>query len=230
MANQKAAEQETLGSAMNKTELFLENNAKTMSYVLLGLIILVALIFGYRALIVAPRAEKAADMLAQAQYFMEAAVPDYALALNGDENGPGFLDVVEQYGATPSGNLAKYYAGICYLKLDDLDNAMTYLEKYKPVKGIPGALVNAQNYGLQGDIAVQKGEYTRAVKLFDKAVEAADNGLTAPLYLRKAGLAAQAAGNRAEAVVYYQRILDEYPGSYAAREAEKLLGAASQAN
>lgn len=228
MANQKAAEQETLGSAMNKTELFLEKNARTVSYVLLGLIVLAALIFGYRSLVVAPRTEKAADMLAQAQYRVEASAPEYALALNGDENGPGFLDVIEQYGATPSGNLARHYAGICYLKLGDLDNAAMYLGKYKPVKGIPGALVNAQNYGLQGDVAVQKKDYANAVKLFDKAVAAADNNLTAPLYLRKAGLAAQAAGDRAQAIVYYQRILDQYPGSYAAREAEKLLGAANQ--
>lgn len=48
MANQNAAEQETLGSAMNKTELFFENHAKTLSYALLGLIVLAALVFGYR--------------------------------------------------------------------------------------------------------------------------------------------------------------------------------------
>ena len=91
MANQNAAEQETLGSAMNKTELFFENHAKTLSYALLGLIVLAALVFGYRSLVVAPRAEKAADLLAQAQARIETPTPDYALALEGDENGPGFL-------------------------------------------------------------------------------------------------------------------------------------------
>ncbi len=226
MANQKAAEQETLGSAMNKTELFFERNGKTMSYVLLGLIVLAALVFGYRSLVSAPRVEKAAQMISEAQYRFEAQTPDYELALNGDANGAGFLDVAEQYGSTPAGNLAKHYAGICYLRMGDLDNAARYLSKYSPVKGLPGSIINAQNLGLQGDVAVERGDYAKAVKFFEKAAKASDNNLTAPMYLRKAGLAEMAQGNASAAAAFYQRIIDDYPSSYDAREAEKLLGAA----
>ena len=150
MAKQHVAEQETLGEAMNRTELFFEKNGRNMAYIFLGLLVLAALIFGYRALIVAPRATKAAERIAEAQYRFEEQNPDYQLALEGDANGAGFLDVIEEYGSTPSGNLAKHYAGICYLKTGDLENAAKYLAKYSPVKGIPGALINAQNLGLQG--------------------------------------------------------------------------------
>ena len=132
--------------------------------------------------------------------------------------------MIEQYGSTPSGNLAKHYAGICYLKQGDLGQAAAYLSKYSPVKGLPGAIINAQNYGLQGDVAVEQDDYKRAVALYEKAVEAADNNLTAPMYLRKAGLAARAAGDDKQAVALFQRILDEYPASMDARDAEKLLG------
>ena len=152
MAKQHVAEQETLGEAMNRTELFFEKNGRNMAYIFLGLLVLAALIFGYRALIVAPRATKAAERIAEAQYRFEEQNPDYQLALEGDANGAGFLDVIEEYGSTPSGNLAKHYAGICYLKTGDLENAAKYLAKYSPVKGIPGALINAQNLGrLQPD-------------------------------------------------------------------------------
>ena len=226
MANQKAAEQETLGSAMNKTELFFERNSRTMSYVLLGLIVLAALVFGYRSLVSGPRVEKAAEMISEAQYRFEAETPDYELALNGDANGAGFLDVVRQYGSTPAGNLAKHYAGICYLRLGDLDNAAEYLAKYSPVGGLPGSILNAQNLGLQGDVAVERGDYAAAVKFYEKAVKASDNNLTAPMYLRKAGMAETAQGNAAAAAALFQRIIDDYPSSYDAREAEKLLGAA----
>lgn len=225
MAKQQAAEQqETLGQAMNRTELFLENNGRKMSYVLLALLVIGLLIYGYRALIMQPRAEKAAEMIAQAQERFEAENPDYVLALEGDANGAGFLEVIEQYGSTPSGNLAKHYAGICYLQTGDLDQAAAYLAKYSTVKGLPGALINAQNYGLQGDVAVEKGDYARAVKFYDKAVKAADNNLTAPMYLRKAGLAARANGDAKQAAGYFERILNDYPASMDAREAEKLLG------
>ena len=226
MANQKAAEQETLGSAMNKTELFFERNGRTMSYVLLGLIVLAARGFGYRSLVSGPRVEKAAEMISEAQYRFEAETPDYELALNGDANGAGFLDVVRQYGSTPAGNLAKHYAGICYLRLGDLDNAAEYLAKYSPVGGLPGSILNAQNLGLQGDVAVERGDYAAAVKFYEKAVKASDNNLTAPMYLRKAGMAETAQGNAAAAAALFQRIIDDYPSSYDAREAEKLLGAA----
>lgn len=217
-------EEETLGAAMTKTEAFIEQNSKTVSYVLLALIVLAALVFGYKKLISEPRIAKGAELIAEAQNRFGAEEPDYLLALEGDANGAGFLDVIEQYGSTPSGNLAAQYAGICYLKLGDLDNAAKYLAKYSPVKGLPGAIVNAQNYGLQGDIAVESGDYARALKFYDKAVRAADNNLTAPMYLRKAGLAARAAGDKDRSRTYFERILNSYPASTEAREAEKLLG------
>ena len=224
----KQNEQEALGTAMNKTEMFFEKNSKSMIIALLALFVLAAAIFGYRQLISQPRERKAAEMIAQAQARFEAENPDFELALQGDANGAGFLDVIDQYGSTPSGNLAKHYAGICYLRTGDLENAAAYLAKFSPVKGIPGALINAQNYGLQGDVAVEQQNYAAAVKFYEKAVAAADNNMTAPMYLRKAGLAEQAQGNTEKAAAYYERILTSYPASMEAREAEKLLGGATK--
>lgn len=226
MANEKVLnpEEETLGSAMSKTEAFFEENASKVMYTLLVLLVLAAAIFGYKKLISEPRIEKAAAMLADAQYRFESTTPDFELALYGDENGAGFLDVIDQYGSTPAGNLAKHYAGICYLRLGELDKAAEYLAKYSQVRGIPGAVINAQNLGLQGDVAVDKGNYAAAVKFYDKAVAAADNNYTAPLYLRKAALALRAEGKNAEAKARLERIMNEYPMSSDAREADKLLG------
>lgn len=216
--------QEALGNAMNKTEFFFEKNGRKLTYLFLGLLIAAGLIYGYRALISTPRVEKAAEMIAEAQIRFESETPDFELALAGDANGAGFLDVVEKYGSTPSGNLAKHYAGICYLRTGDLDNAAKYLAQYSSVKGVPGAIINAQNLGLQGDVAVEKGDYAQAVKLYEKAVKAADNNMTAPMYLRKAGLAEQAQGNKAAAASFFEQIIASYPASMDAREAEKLLG------
>jgi tetratricopeptide (TPR) repeat protein len=207
MAKQQIAEPETLGAAMNKTELFFDNNGRKISYIFLALLILGGLIYGYRALVAQPRVEKAAAMLAEAQARLNGETPDFELALNGDAEGVGFLDVVEQYGSTPSGNLAKHYAGICYLRNGDLENALVYLKKFSPVKGLTGAIVNAQNLGLQGDIAVAQEDYAKAASLFVKAAEVADNNLTTPLYLRKAAQAEQAAGNTEKAKAYCERIM-----------------------
>ncbi len=225
MANRKGAEQqESLGTAMNKTELFLEENGRKVTYIFVGLLAVAALVYGYRALISQPRVKQAAEMIAAAQNRFEAENPDFELALNGDANGAGFLEVIDKYGSTPSGNLAKHYAGICYLRLGDLEKARKYLAEFSTVKGLPGAIINAQNYGLQGDIAVENQNYAEAVKLYEKAIDAADNAYTAPLYLRKAALAEQALGNDAKAAEYFERITVSYPASMEARDAEKYIG------
>ena len=209
----KQNEQEALGTAMNKTEMFFEKNSKSMIIALLALFVLAAAIFGYRQLISQPRERKAAEMIAQAQYRFESTTPEYQLALEGDANGPGFLDVIDQYGST---------------RLGDRDNAAAYLAKYKPAKGIPAEIVNAQNIGLQGDIAVEKGDYAAAIKLFEKAAKVSDNNLTAPMYLRKAALAANAMGNKEQALGFAQRIQNEFPASAEAQNAEKLMGTIQQ--
>ena len=226
MAKQNVTPQEAaIGEAVSKTETFFENNSKLVICAMVAIFVIAGGIYGYRNFIAKPRLEKASTMISEAQYRFEEANPDYALALNGDDNGAGFLDVIDQYGSTPAGNLAKHYAGICYLHLGDLNAAAEYLAKYSPVKGLTGEIINAQNLGLQGDVAVELGQYDKAVKFYEKAVKASDNSYTTPLYLRKQGLALKALGKEKDATALFQHILNNYPASAEAREVEKLIGA-----
>ena len=94
---------------------------------------------------------------------------------------------------------------------------------YKAVKELPGEIVNAQNLGLRGDIAVEKGEYEAAVALYKKAVAASVNIYTAPLYLYKQVLAYAALGNKAEATKCLETLQADYASSTEAREAEKVV-------
>ena len=96
----KQNEQEALGTAMNKTEMFFEKNSKSMIIALLALFVLAAAIFGYRQLISQPRERKAAEMIAQAQYRFESTTPEYQLALEGDANGRGFQYPIPTYSIT----------------------------------------------------------------------------------------------------------------------------------
>ena len=229
MANKKnvtveAQIDQEIEAAVDKTQDFFDKNGKTITYVLIAIVAVVAAIFGYQKFVKEPRAEKAAAAMYMAQFRFEGENADYELALNGDEEGAGFLDVIEQYGSSPAGNLAAQYAGICYMKLGDWDNAEKYLAQYKATKGVPNAVVNAENLGLQGDVKVQKGDYKKAAALFEQAAAVADNNFTTPLYLKKAALAYEAAGDTAAALKTYKRIATEYAASVEARDAEKMLG------
>ena len=54
----------------------------------------------------------------------------FNLALNGDGQYLGFIDVADEYSWTKTGKLANYYAGLCYLHLDEYVNAIEYLEDF----------------------------------------------------------------------------------------------------
>ena len=216
-------EEVVVAEAVSKTEKFFEENGKKVVIALVALLILVAGGYAYKYLVMDKNEVAAAELIVAAQENFAGETPNYDLALNGNEAGAGFLAVAEEYGATKAGNLAKHYAGICYLQLGDLEKAAEYLAKYKAVKGLAAEVVNAQNLGLQGDVAVQLGDYAKAANFFKKAVAASENSFTAPYYLYKQGLALAAAGKAEEAKTCYKAIAEKYPSSVEARDAEKLL-------
>ncbi|MDR2890448.1 MAG: tetratricopeptide repeat protein [Alistipes sp.] len=213
-------------NALGKTEAWFEKNWKPLTFVVVAALVVVAGFYAYEGLYKAPQGRKAADAMFVAQQLF--AAEDYTAALEGDGVNPGFAEIADNYGGTHEGRLAAHYAGICYLRGGDLDSALEYLAKYKAVKGVPGGIINAQNEGLRGDIYVQKGEYATAIDHFRRAVEASDNSLSTPTYLKKLGLALEATGDYAAASVAYRRVKDEFPMSLEGRDIEKFASAAEQ--
>ena len=213
---------EMLATAQTQGENFFEKNSKMVITAIVVIFVLAAAIFGYRKAIIEPRNNKAQEMLFEAQYQFESQNADLALALNGNENTPGFVQVIEQYGNTPAGNLAQMYAAACSLRLGELEQAESYISKFNDVKGIPGQIVNAMAAGIKGDIAVEKGDFESAAKLFEKAAKISDNNFSAPMYLRKAAMSYNAIGQADKAQALYKEILDTYPTSYDSREANKF--------
>ena len=216
-------QEEMLESAQAQTENFFEKNSKMVVVAIVAIFALAALVFGYKKLIVEPRLTKAQEMLYEAQYRFEQQNADFSLALNGDASAPGFAQVVEQYGNTPAGNLAKMYAAACSLRLGEFDQAQSYINSFKNVKGVPGEIINAMAAGIKGDIAVEKGDNAGAAKLFEQAAKVSENDFTTPMYLRKAALAYKAMGDEAKAEELMKVINEQYPASYDAREAVKLV-------
>ena len=218
--------EEKIESALDKTEIFFQQHAKQLLTWLIVIVVIVGGYFAYEYVFARPRAVKVAEMMFTAeQLFVE---ENFDQALNGNGVNPGFAEIVDRYGNTRQGRLAAQYAGICCIKEGNPDAALSYLEKYKPVKGAPGVIVNAQNYGLRADIYVDRGDYAKARDLYIKAIDAADNILTTPYYMRKLALVYAADNNVAKALELCQRIKIEYFSSIEARDIDKLIGEFSQ--
>lgn len=218
--------EERVESAIGKLEQFIYKNGKSLLTILFVIVLVIGGYFAYKHLYQAGRADKASAAMFVAQQNLQQELFD--AALNGDGNNPGFLDVIAQFGSTPQGNVAKHYAGMCHMHLGDLDAALDYLGRYKHVEGVPASVVNAQNWGLRGDIYVQKTDFENAVRMYAKAIEVSDNSFTAPYYLKKMGLAYMEEGKADDATAAFQRVIDEFPSSMEARDVEKFMGAAGQ--
>ena len=148
---------------MARAKDFWERNSKIISIVFVVVILGVGGYFGYKNYIQKPKEEKAVDASFKAEEYYR--MDSVNLALRGDGQNLGFLKIIDKYGSTATGNLACFYAGVCYIKLDDNQNAIRYLKKFstssKPVK--------ARVYKLLGDASGDLGKYTDAVDYYKKS-------------------------------------------------------------
>lgn len=208
-------------SAIVRTESYIQKHFTKIIIAVAAIIVVTGGYFGYKGLIESPRIEKASAAAYTAEQYFQ--VDSFKVALEGNEFFDGFITIADKYSATPVGNIANQYAGICYLRLGDFDNALTYLKRYKSVDGKAAEVINAQNLGLQGDIASQKGDKATAIKQYKAAAEIV-NSFTAPTYLKKLGLIYQAEGDNSMAIETFKKITDLYPSSLEARDIEKFIG------
>ena len=188
---------EEVDGAISRTELWLEKNQKNILYVLIAVVVIVAAGWGWNYFKTNSN-EKAEQEIYSAQFLFDAG--DYEQALEG------FEAVIDEYGSTNAGNLAKAYAGLCQKNLGHDEEAVALLKSYS---GSDNVIAPAILCAL-GDCYVNMDNNTEAAKVFEKAAKAANNAEFTPLYLKKAGLAYEAAGDNASALKVYQSIRDNW--------------------
>ncbi|MDR2130222.1 MAG: tetratricopeptide repeat protein [Odoribacteraceae bacterium] len=215
--NQKQDSFEQLQEATISTEQFIERNQKWIIRGITLILIAVVAFFGYNRLYKAPLEKEALVQMASPEsYFQQ---DSFRLALNGDGNALGFLEIIDQYGSTPSGKLANYYAGLCYLYTGDYQNAITYLGKYSSDDMVFSHLVKANI----GDAYMELGDFKQAASYYRQAATNNKNELTAPVILMKAGLAYEKSHDYKNALAMYEKLEKEFPNSMEAREIEKYI-------
>ena len=132
MAKKKAQQADNLQeleSALTKTERFIEENQKPITYVVGAIILVVIAYLGFTRFYLQPREQEAQSQMFMAENYFEQ--DSFNLAINGDGNYLGFLDIIDDYGMTKSANLSKYYTGISYLHLGQYEDALDYLKGFK---------------------------------------------------------------------------------------------------
>ena len=127
MANTKNQQTPTEES-ISKMEAFVLKYKKVISIAVVAVVVVVAGALLLNNFYLKPREVEASTAIAKGQELF--AQEQFEKALNGDGAGYiGFLKVIDQYGCTDAGNLAKLYAGLCYAQLGKWQEAADKLDK-----------------------------------------------------------------------------------------------------
>ena len=201
-----------------KAKDFWTQYQKPLVTIIIVLVVLVGGWYGYKNYIVAPKETEAQNAMWKAeQYFREDSLN---LALNGDKFNRGFLYIINNYGSTKSGNLAKYYAGVCYLRTGNFNKAVENLNDFNTsVKQI-----QMMAYGALGDAYSELNKNDEAVNYYKKAAnEFTDDATMSSEYLFRAALKLETLGKNNEALDLYKELKAKYPNTERGFSADKYI-------
>ncbi|MCW5912018.1 MAG: tetratricopeptide repeat protein [Cyclobacteriaceae bacterium] len=206
---------EVLQEKIANVEGWFENNPKVAIGIAAAIILVIGGFFGYRYY------KSNQDDLAQSEMFQAIRyfeADSLNLALNGDGNNLGFLQIIEDYSGTKAGNLANYYAGSIYLKQGKFPLAIFHLEDFSS----NDLLVQARAFSLIGDAYMEQDNFESAVKYYNKAASHKPNKEFTPTYLMKAALAYEKLNQNDKAKAAYQTIIDKFWESSEYQNARKF--------
>lgn len=196
-------------------ENWFERNPKLLIGIGVALIVVVGGFFGYRYYVGTQDAVAQKEMF-QAQRYFEA--DSLNLALNGDGNNLGFIQIIDDYSMTEAANLANFYVGSIYLKQGKYPLAIFHLQDFSA----SDMLVQARAYSLMGDAYMEQNDFENAAKYYDKAASYKPNKQFTPTYLMKAALAYEKLNENAKAIKAYQTVIDTYWESTEFQNAKKF--------
>ena len=222
----KAAEEEEViveevGTDVSAEDFLSQNQNLILVIVLLIVVVAGALIYFFSNQ--GSQNAEANEAMFQAIYYYEQ--DSLNLALNGDGNNYGFLDVIDEYGSTDASDIAKYYAGVISVRQGLTAEGIDYLQSVSTGDNMLG-MSTAMALGFAYE---EQGDYEKAAASFEDAASIpAENDQTTPTMLFNAGRNYEAAGNISKARALYQQIKDKYPTSTEGFRIDKYLGRVSE--
>ena len=202
---------------LSRTEQYIEDNQKSLVVIVGVIIAIIAIYLSFTNFYLEPLEQEAhADMYMAEMYFEK---DSFNLALNGDGQFLGFLDVADEYSLTNAGNLANYYAGLCYLHTAQYEDAIEYLSDFSSDDIILSTLA----LGCIGDAYLELEDRNKSLKYYEKAADNASNDFTTPRYLMKQANVLEMDGDYMAALEIYNQIKEGYSKSLIAQDIDKYI-------
>lgn len=142
-----------------------------------------------------------------------------SLALNGDGNNAGLLELAEEHSGTKVGNLCNFYIGAIYLRQGNAAEALNFFDAVKKENNF----ISASAYSAMASITEDQGDLDAAAGLYEKASEIMKNDQTTPYFLQQAARCYQQAEDISSALRLYKQIREEYPNSQEGQQVDKYI-------
>ena len=204
-------------NALSKTEQYIEDNQNKLMKIVAAVVAVIALFIAYQSLYLEPQAVEAQSEMFNAEIYFEK--DSFNLALNGDGQYLGFIDIADQYSSTKQGKLANYYAGLSYLYLKDYDNAIDYLNDFKSDDIVLSSLA----LGSIGDAYLELDDKDKALSYYKKAANNDQNSFTTPRYLMKQALILEYNNEYDGALEIYLNIQENFNESRESQNIDKYI-------
>lgn len=187
---------------------FIAKNKKSLTYAITAIVMVLVAFFGYTELYQKPREEKAADAIFTAEKYF--ALDSSNLVLNGDGQSKGVLYIIKEFSGTKAANLAKYYAGISYFRMNDFNKSVEYLKDFST----SAKQVQAIAYGTIGDAYSELKNNDEALNYYKKAgAHFPEDEAISSEYLYRAASLLEINGKTDDAVEIFKEIKAKYPKS-----------------
>jgi TolA-binding protein len=210
---------QSVENALSRTEQYIEENQKSLSIILIAIIVVVGGYLGYKKFYLEPANQDAQSSMFVAEKYFE--LDSFQLALDGDGANYGFLDIIDEYSVTKAANLAHYYAGICYMRTGNFEDAIDHLEKFDA----EDIMIASVALGAIGDCNLELGNKEDAASFYLKAGSRKQNSFTSPIFLKKAGLVFEDLQQFDKALKAFNTIKKEYPDTDEGKVIDKYITA-----
>lgn len=199
-----------------KADSFWKTNQKKIFMLLGAIVLFIGGFYAYKWYAKGAETKAQEAMFVAEEYF---AKDSFNIALNGSGKDKGFLAVIKNHSGTKAANLAKGYAGLCYLHLKDFNKAVEYLKDFSS----NSANLQTVAYGALADAYGELGKKDDAISYYKKAASAnSADDQTGGEYLWRAGQLLETMNKNKEAVDLYKEIKEKFP-KYKQGEIDKFI-------
>jgi tetratricopeptide (TPR) repeat protein len=220
--SKKEIKEDKLVTTYFEATTWYETNKKTVNGVLVGIVILAIVIVAYMNNVNSNNLKANTELGKVIPYYDQGKF-DVAISGNLQENIRGLQSIVDDYGSTKAGELAKFYLANALFGLNDYEKALKYFLDVN----VKDEMITASAIAGAGACYEAKKESEKAAEMYEKAAFKSTKDVNAAENMFHAARNYLTAGKKEKATELFKRVKKEFPTSVVAREIDRWIAQAS---